>query len=536
MTLLCHPDRSLAQHVDEVMKAAEAILFRHSAEVAGCLEGVVHDAVQFHDVGKAQKEFQVYIKAPGQYRGDRKAKAHAPISLCWWLALVLEGEIDVAHAIAVAALVWKHHGDFPILPDNDGLDTFVENNREFLQKVIDTFPREQCGAELSLHLKEVDLGEIDDWLEDECDPGPFADMQPESRTKARLAAQFAFSILLQSDRAFLALSEEHIQQFLEQPAIQLPPPNLVAHYCETKPTTPVSRQQTAVRELTVSNALKQPLSTVSLPTGMGKTLLGAQWILAQKQQSQKGKVIIVLPFLSVIDQTAKEYTSLLAGKEHLIQQAHSLAEVDYLGRDKEDDWSDAQENVDDKKREIENQAREFLAEIWEAPMVITTFDQFLYALFSQKRRHILKSHHLADACIVMDEIQAVPPKLWEPLSQALSSLARDFNTKCLVMSATQPGFLSSAVESVDAPENHFACRDRYELELLHREPMKLESFCLTIEEKLATDWRDKGVMIVLNTRKSARCVRDFIADLGDERPLHFKIGRASCRERVCHRV
>lgn len=519
MTLLSHPDKPLAQHVDEVQQAAEAILLRHSARVAKCLGDIVRDAVRYHDVGKAGREFQTYIQAPNQYRGDRKAKAHAPISLCWWLAHALDEEIDVAHAVSVAALVWKHHGDFPILPGNDGLDTFVENDREFLQNTIDAFPQDQCGDELGIQLSDVDLDEIDEWLEEECDPGPFVRVQPEPRTKARLAAQLAFSILLQSDRAFLALSDEHVRQFLKQSTPQLPDPSLVARYCQAKPKTPVSEQQTAVRERTVRNALGQPLSTVSLPTGMGKTLLGAQWILAEKQRSPKGKVVVVLPFLSVIDQTAKEYTSLLAGKGDLIQQAHSLAAIDYLEPDAQDDFSDAQEEIEERAQQ--NQAREFLAEIWDAPIVITTFDQFLYALFSHKKRHILKSHHLADACIVMDEIQAVPPKLWEPLSQALSSLAGDFNTRCLVMSATQPGFLTSAVEAVNDPESHFACRDRYQLELLQRKPMTLESICLDIEQKLAADWRDKRVMVVLNTRKSARQVRDFIAELGDERPVYF---------------
>src|SRR5207253_3610762 len=100
-------------------------------------------------------------------------------------------------------------------------------------------------------------------------------------------------------------------------------------------------------------------------------------------------------------------------------------------------------------RDLEDTSQDFFLDTWQSNVVITTFDQFLFALLSPKGRHQMRFHHLADALIVMDEVQALPCILWDPLRQALDGLTRMGTTHVLAMSATQPGFLPAAHKLID---------------------------------------------------------------------------------------
>src|SRR5262249_47820414 len=116
-------------------------------------------------------------------------------------------------------------------------------------------------------------------------------------------------------------------------------------------------------------------------------------------------------------------------------------------------------------------------------------------------------HHLADALIVMDEVQALPCILWDPVQQALNGLTRMGTTRVLAMSATQPGFLPAAQALIAQPEAFFAQMKRYRLVLRHRKPMKLSAFIEECKQRVQ-GWKSKRVLLTLNTRRSAKSLRD----------------------------
>ncbi len=62
--------------------------------------------------------------------------------------------------------------------------------------------------------------------------------------------------------------------------------------------------------------LDQRIHSVTLPTGLGKTLLSASWALKLRNRIEKEwnfspKIIVSLPFLSIIEQTDEEYKQFL---------------------------------------------------------------------------------------------------------------------------------------------------------------------------------------------------------------------------------
>src|SRR5262249_2690605 len=126
--------------------------------------------------------------------------------------------------------------------------------------------------------------------------------------------------------------------------------------------------------------------------------------------------------------------------------------------------------------DLEDRSQDFFLDAWRSSVVITTFDQFCLALLSPRGKHQMRFHHLADAVIVLDEVQTLPPRLWCPLRAVLDELVRLGTTRILAMSATQPGFLPDATELVADPEAFFRRMKRYQLVLRHQAPMRLSDF------------------------------------------------------------
>src|SRR5262249_54265517 len=114
------------------------------------------------------------------------------------------------------------------------------------------------------------------------------------------------------------------------------------------------------------------VQTLTLPTGTGKTLLAATWALRHREQRPQGDppslVLIVLPFLSIIDQTTTEYQDmlkLLDVEPGDLVSYHSLSDRTFAP-------------------DLEDKSQDFFLDTWQSNVVITTFDQFCLALLSPR--------------------------------------------------------------------------------------------------------------------------------------------------------
>ena len=493
------PYKSLKDHVDEVHQAGKLIEKKHSDQVCELLHDPLNLAINFHDLGKATPAFQAYIEAPEKYRGYPILKAHTPVSLLLWLVYALKNKLPKELVLIVSAAVWRHHGSFPTIKE------LFYNTLYFYEDdyKIDIYPIDQVNRELGLHV-DFQQKDCDVQLEDILPENYIETLSREIAVLTRLKAQLLFSVLMESDRTFLALSSEFRDTDTDQSKGTELPPSLIDNYIISKTTEEerkelLNQKRTIVRQQVIQNSSADPnIESVTLPTGLGKTLVAAQWALTHRQSSSvPKKIIIVLPFLSIIDQTVKEYRRLFSGcnVEKMILEAHSIAGRQYKeGEDKDLD-NDYNKSVD------------FFSETWNYNFIITTFDQFLYTLLSSEKKHLLRFHNLTDALIIMDEIQALPPELWEPLNIAASTLTTSFNSKLLIMSATQPNFIKTK-ELVNKPNEIFKQQNRYQM-ILRLETISIESFIEECVYRIHDEnWHQKKVLIVLNTRKSARFVVD----------------------------
>lgn len=115
-----------------------------------------------------------------------------------------------------------------------------------------------------------------------------------------------------------------------------------------------------------------------------------------------------MPFITITQQTADVYRSTFgadAGEDPIVLEHHSGFE-----RLDEEDEEFAPDRVWTR----------LAAENWDAPIVVTTTVQLFESLFSNGTSACRKLHRLADAVLILDEAQALPIHLLEPVLDALA--------------------------------------------------------------------------------------------------------------------
>jgi CRISPR-associated endonuclease/helicase Cas3 len=171
---------------------------------------------------------------------------------------------------------------------------------------------------------------------------------------------------------------------------------------------------------------EQHLYSITLPTGLGKTLLA--FGAAEKIRSLLGcrfsKTIIVIPFTSIIDQNFEVYRQVVkSDSSEVIMKHHHLNEPIYK---------------DSSERVFEYDKSQFLIETWQSEIVVTTFVQFLETILSMDKTKQMKLANLNNAIILLDEIQTIPYELWETIRKTFISLGESLNIYFVLISATQP--------------------------------------------------------------------------------------------------
>ena len=160
-----------------------------------------------------------------------------------------------------------------------------------------------------------------------------------------------------------------------------------------------------------------------LPTGGGKTLSSMAWALETALKHDAQRIIYVIPYTSIITQTAGIFREIF-GEEHVLEH-HS--DISFAGGE--------------ASQEAERYERtRLLAENWDAPIIVTTNVQFFESLFSHKVSRNRKVHSIANSVVVFDEVQMFPTEFLSPMLRLLDDLKHLYGTQLLFCSATLPPF------------------------------------------------------------------------------------------------
>ena len=181
--------------------------------------------------------------------------------------------------------------------------------------------------------------------------------------------------------------------------------------------TMVNRQRADV--LTYCRAaqdLEPGFFSLNVPTGGGKTLSSLAFALGHAVKKGMSRVIVAIPFTSIIEQTADVYRRALGplADAGVVEHHTSLQPV----RD--------------------TRANQMGVENWDAPLIVTTNVQLLESLFAYRTTPCRKLHHLARSVIVLDEAQTIPVEYLKPVLSALRELVLNYGCSIVLCTATQP--------------------------------------------------------------------------------------------------
>ena len=156
---------------------------------------------------------------------------------------------------------------------------------------------------------------------------------------------------------------------------------------------------------------KPGIFTLTAPTGVGKTLSLLHFALRHCIANQGlRRIIVVLPFLTLTEQSQREYEKLIP---HIL--------------------------TDHSQSRLSEEDRELVAR-WDAPFIITTSVRFFEGLFSCQPKDCRKLHQIAQSVILFDEAQSLPTDLMTATVQTAAALCKDYGSTVVLSTATQPDF------------------------------------------------------------------------------------------------
>lgn len=220
----------------------------------------------------------------------------------------------------------------------------------------------------------------------------------------------------------------------------------------------VSEVRTAVySDCLEAAASDQGVFRLTVPTGGGKTLSSMAFALKHAIQHNLERIIVAVPFTTITEQTADVYRSAFG------IQAESPAVLEHHSA------------VDPTRTDDQTRAglwSRLAAENWDAPIIVTTTVQLFDSIFARRTGKCRKVHRLASSVLILDEAQALPPHVLDPILDALRRLSSFYKTSVVLCTATQPalddapGFrgLTDVRDIVKDPQRHFQKLRRVEYE------------------------------------------------------------------------
>lgn len=481
----CLVEQSIEEHCLNVARLARELIYEDEDSCG--LKDLAYNAGLLHDFGKYRPDFQRYILAASGANPSGKVPPKAP------------------HAI-VGAIEARRLFDEPMIADTlaycvSGHHRGLYDHNEMERRLRHGEHKRWCDACEKLTSVE-DLGTTD------CDDvGEPYDLQ--------MAIRMLFSALVDADRLD---TEQFMTPDLNAERLRIK--GNYASLCTLRerlraktesfssaPDTPVNRARAYFLEsCRTHGAGSDPgIYTLSLPTGAGKTISSMAWALEMAIRNHHDRIIYVIPYTSIITQTAMVFREIF-GKENILEH-HSEVVVEQQG---EGDSGDEQMS-----------RLKFLTENWDAPIILTTNVQFFESLFSSKPAKCRKVHSIANSVIVMDEVQALPEGFLSPILSAIDTLSEAFHCSILCCSATQPVYdedlnspddgsdyytpLDTRGDLMPREAKYFVPFDRVDY---HLEPQTVTS--QELADRLAAE---HSVLCVVNSRKDAGQVYRALRDL-----------------------
>lgn len=465
----------LSEHLEEVARLAGemASQFDEASVLWANLAGL------FHDLGKYSDDFQQMIKNRSGYNTGAHLEGESSagkVNHSSAGALHVVKVLGTSAGKMLAYLIAGHHAG---LSDwYGGLDSRIapspENEKLYQAALEGTIPD---------HILEPV-----DWIQ-RLSPPDFihlkaVDYQPMSLS---FWLRMLFSCLVDADfldtEAFMDQGKNNLRYgFPDLNCLKENFDSYMAGKMRKSSATLVNLLRSEVFQACIAKAeLPTGIYTLTVPTGGGKTLTGLGYALQHALTHGKKRIIYVLPFTSILEQTAAVFREAL-GSDCVIEH-HSSLEIS-----------------------LETTQSRLATENWDAPVILTTNIQFFESLFANRTSRCRKLHNIANSVVILDEAQQIPSEFKKPIEGALRLLAQNYKTTIVLSTATQPVLdLGKMTELAPNPKRLFEALQRVHIEI-------------PTDMKTAVTWEDLAVelsghsrvLCIVNQRKDARKLFDLM--------------------------
>ncbi len=430
--------QTLREHLEAVAAQAADFAARFGAREFGRLAGL------WHDLGKVSPAFQEHLESGETGGGPDHKTAGAVVA-------------QKAGLSAIAFAIAGHHGGLPSPSDLKERLRRALADPEVLQRA------EPCAQP-----------------QDELPPPPYA-AQPLS---ADFFVRMLFSALTDAD--YLDTEGHFKPEKGRLRGYNLKLEDLYGRLLNSQKRLsshgPINEARNAVYHAALDTAHHRPgFFSLTVPTGGGKTRTAMAFALKHALKHDMDRVIVVIPYTSIIEQNADVYRRIF-GTDAVLEH-HTALDPD-----------------EQSKR------HRLAAENWDARIVVTTSVQFFDSLHANKPSRCRKLHNVARSVVILDEVQTLPVGLTEPTLDAMRELAARYDTTFVLCTATQPAFrpregfpgLPDMREIVtDAPDLFYDLkRVEFELRALHGGKQTWDEVAREMSER-------RQCLCIVNTKKDA---------------------------------
>ena len=472
MFLHIHPQNntskwhSLIEHLLQTARRAEIFAASFSMGNTGFVLGALHD------LGKINPEFQLYLQDCNE---KRKGKS-VPHSICS-AALLRQLLMRINDSdLELAICIHGHHGGLGeaglIVTENGILDRWWHDpQNKNLKKMM--YESLSC----------LDI----------CTPEPL----PKDIFRREFSLRMLFSSLVDADfldtEKHFAAKQARLRDNWVRPADLWPVfrSNQLQMMWRNR-WRKLNKIRRRIYNLCLKAGRNKPgMFRLTVPTGGGKTRSAMAFALSHAVNNRTHgfwRIIIAVPYTSIIDQNAQVYRDIFG--DNFVLEHHSQVEANESG-----------------KQDEKFLRHRLAAENWDYPIIVTTTVQLFESLFANKPSKCRKLHNIAKSIIILDEVQTLPIELLSPTMDVIKTLVDDYGVSVVFSTATQPAFDNTPYlkefndqgikEIVPEPDIYFE-----KLKRVTYEPVRKYESLEDLALELAEIEKDQ-VLVVFNTRKQA---------------------------------
>lgn len=401
MNYIAHTDGSrthdLLDHLNAVASATSDKLKYNNLDTIGEQSGFLHD------LGKYRTNFQNYLK---QVSGldpsavyDPNNKTHASAGMF----LTRDKIEDPVISSIIQYVIGCHHSGLLDITGVKSINSRFSDPKYQLEysDTMDNVPSEVSERKFK-HTRPNIIGKTD----------------THKILSLSLATRITFSAMVDSDWSdtanWMGKGSKHKAKYSSIEELRN---KLEDHYSKFDDITGINtiRNQVA-NDCLDSASMNRGVFTLSVPTGGGKTLAGIRFALNHAVKHGMRRIIVAIPYTSIIEQTAKIYKDIFG--EHNVLEHHM--------------------NIDKVDRLLYAPHLQAAQENWDAPIIVTTNVQLFESLFSSQPFRCRKVHNIQNSVIILDEVQTIPIEYTKSSYAYLRLLNEDYGCSVVFSTATQP--------------------------------------------------------------------------------------------------